>query len=142
MSKKKKIGNFIELFDKAKIGHGDYLRRIRENGGISHNMRAFCALLLFAALSHAIYVRIIPIKDFVFSNISFLSFVAILFGAKEIFKNFIPDWVLYFMKGEFFIELEPPFLLRWIAGLALANLVVLLFIPIDALSWIKRNGKK
>lgn len=132
--KKRRIFNLRDLLKKVKEEHGDFCKKVSEEGGFNLYFRSLVGQLLWYNLFFSITLRLSPFKNNLF-------ILGILFIFSLIIKsNKLPKYIKL-LKGDFLFELEEKFLNTIVFSLVFLNYLVSLT-PIDFFEKYKPNEKK
>jgi len=127
---KKKIKNFKELWvKKFKESNKEYLEMVKQHGGQNLYFRALTAQILWLLLFYVIYLKLVPIKNFITANVLILAILGLVSRLWGVIKDKLPTWAPDMIKGAFFFDLEIKFLNRWLWFLFLMN-IILIFLPV------------
>ncbi len=137
----KKIKSFQELLRFIRESNRAYLKNINESGGANLYLRALTAQILWLSLFYSIAHKLIPIRDFLLSNVFFLVILGTFSLMWETIKDKLPLWFSYVFKGEFFYNFDMKFLNTWIILLSTIN-IVLIFLPTEFYENIYQKFKK
>jgi hypothetical protein len=120
-----KIKNFREVVSYIKKNTYEHFSSIKNNNGYNQYLRALTAQLLWLLLLYSLTIKLIPVQDWLVSNVIFLVLFGIFSFLWITIKEKLPSWLTEYAKGECFYTFELPFLNKCIICLFLINLVIL-----------------
>ena len=106
------------------INHRAYTEELKNKGGYRFFLRALAAQILWLILIYNVGVRLVPIKESLLANVTFLLLLGIFSFLWKVIKDKLPSWIEEFVKGNFFYKCGLAYLNYWIGFLIFANIAL------------------